>query len=218
MVPMRRALWGALVPVLVLAGSAHAVVTHRVIFIGDSLTANEALFAHEMLPERVGRALGPRILAQSVASPGATMTPYGYSVGFASQGSLVSLVSGLFVPKAVVILLGTNDYDINDVGVSADMFRAAYSIFLGSVPKNLPVVCVTPPWYVNEAAPNAAGNTLEDFRAVIRQVCASQTIVEGVNAIPHDLAYYVDGRHPNNRGTVLLARAVAAALKPIVAQ
>ena len=213
---MRRPIL-ALVLATMVASSALGITTQRVVFVGDSLTANQALLAQQMLPSRVGRLLGDRVFVETIAAPGATMTDHGIIPGFGSQKVLMDVVAGLFPPKAVVILLGTNDYDAESgVGVSTDAFRAAYSSFLTSVPMAISVVCVTPPWFAGESKPNAFGSTLEDYRAVIRQVCPKQTIVEGVNAIPHDRAYYVSGPHPNELGTELLAQAIAAAVRPFI--
>ncbi len=213
---MQRPIWG-LVLATIVASSALGITTQRVVFVGDSLTANQALLAQEMLPSRVGRLLGDRVFVETLAAPGATMTDHGIIPGFGSQKALLEVLGGLFPPKAVVILLGTNDYDAESgTGVSPEAFRAAYSSFLASAPPGTSVVCVTPPWFAGESRPNAGGYTLDDYRAVIRQVCAKQTIVEGVNAIPHDRAYYVSGPHPNELGTELLAQAVAAAVRPLI--
>jgi lysophospholipase L1-like esterase len=213
---MLRPIWG-LVLATVVAGSAMGISTQRVVFIGDSLTVNQALLAQQMLPERVGRLLGDRVFIEALAAPGATMTDHGMVPGFGSQKALLEVLGGLYPPKAVVILLGTNDYDADSgAGVSTDAFRAAYSSFLATVPMGTSVVCITPPWFAGESKPNAGGYTLEDYRAVIRQVCATRTVVEGVNAIPHDPAYYLTGPHPNELGTESLSRAVAAALRPIL--
>jgi lysophospholipase L1-like esterase len=210
---------GAVALATVIANAALGITTQRVVFIGDSLTANQALLAQQMLPERVGRLLGDRVFVEALAAPGATMTDHGMLPGFGSQKALLEVLGGLFPPKAVVILLGTNDYDAESgTGVSPDAFRAAYSSFLATAPPGTSVVCITPPWFAGESKPNAGGYTLEDYRAVIRQVCARQTIVEGVNAIPHDPAYYLSGPHPNELGTELLSRAVAAALRPLLGQ
>jgi len=215
---MQRPIWGVALA-SVIASAALGITTQRVIFIGDSLTVNQALLTQQMLPERVGRLLGDRVFIEALAAPGATMTNHGMVPGFGSQKALLEVLGGLYPPKAVVILLGTNDYDSESgTGVSTDAFRAAYSSFLATVPMATSVVCITPPWFAGESKPNAGGYTLEDYRAVIRQVCAKQTVVEGVNAIPHDPAYYLSGPHPNELGTELLSRAVAAALRPLISR
>src|SRR6516165_8257429 len=131
---MLRPIWG-LVLATVVAGSAMGISTQRVVFIGDSLTVNQALLAQQMLPERVGRLLGDRVFIEALAAPGATMTDHGMVPGFGSQKALLEVLGGLYPPKAVVILLGTNDYDADSgAGVSTDAFRAAYSSFLATVP------------------------------------------------------------------------------------
>jgi lysophospholipase L1-like esterase len=200
-----------------ISSAALATITQRIVFIGDSLTANPNLLARQMLPERVGRIVGEHFVAQSIAAPGATMANQGFILGFGSQTGLFDVLGRVYPPQAVVILLGTNDYDATGgTGVTTADFGAAYSSFLAAIPAGVPVVCITPPWFQNESIPNSHGYTLEDYRVVIRQVCAGRTIVEGGQAIPHDPAYYVSGPHPNNLGTELLSRAVGAALKPLL--
>ena len=195
--------------------------TRRVVFIGDSLTANLGLLPRQMLPERVEVMLHQHVLAQSVAAPGATASDYGSQLGGSQPGfealdALFEVVGGIFPMDVVVILLGTNDSTLS----TTDAFRTAYIKLLLRVPAQSAVVCVTPPWNSAESTPNSSGETLEDFRAVIREVCAQKTIVEGADAIPHDPAYYLREtpviRHPNAVGTWRLARAIAAALQPIV--
>jgi lysophospholipase L1-like esterase len=190
--------------------------TRRVVFVGDSLTANLGLSPRQMLPERVEAMLHQHILAQSIAAPGATMSNYGFQLGFESLDTLFDVVGGILPMDVVVVLLGTNDSTLS----TTDAFRTAYIKLLLRIPGRSAVVCVTPPWNSAETAPNSSGETLQDFRAVIREVCAQKTIVEGVDAIPHDPAYYLPEypiiRHPNATGTWRLARAIAAALQPIV--
>ena len=219
---MRRRLTGLGVLLLVAfvipvrPGRVAAVRQQRILFIGDSITANPSLLARQTFPERVARKLGWNVLAQVIAAPGASMAFNGFLPGFASLTYLLAVMSDTDKPAAIVILLGTNDAGAGgNGGTTVDSFRSAYTSFLASAPGGVPIVCITPPWNEYEPTPNASGgDTLEEFRAVIRDVCASDTIVEGVDVIPHDPAYFLSPLHPNARGTKLLAEAVAAALKP----
>jgi lysophospholipase L1-like esterase len=57
-------------------------------------------------------------------------------------------------------------------------------------------------WSTSEGVLNAHGKTRDDYRALIKGVCTSRGLpyLEGLDAIPNDPAYFVDGVHPNDRG------------------
>jgi lysophospholipase L1-like esterase len=108
-------------------------------------------------------------------------------------------------------MLGTNDWGH---ATPLDQFSSAYGSFLDSVTwLRDRVYCVTPLWRANENQPNAAGLFLQEYRDAIARVCATlpqAVTVDGLQLVPADPSYFVDGLHPNARGNVLMARRLAA--------
>ena len=110
-----------------------------------------------------------------------------------------------------VIMLGTNDWARS---TPLDQFSSEYESFLDAVTYLRDrAYCVTPLWRANENQPNAAGLFLQEYRDAIARVCATlpqAVTVDGLQLVPADPSYFVDGLHPNARGNVLMARRLAA--------
>lgn len=189
----------------------------RVLVLGDSSTANQLLDRPSHLyTSRLERALG--IMIQNLARPGGLMTTLTDGVqtlpGYQDAGPTVDLLNPIFPVAGIVIMnLGSNDWGLN---VPLVDFRAAYSALLASLPLGPFVVCVTPIWRDDEAMTNANGDTLEDFRIVISEVCAGHTVLDGRQAIPNYDCYFLDGKHPNRLGNRRLARFLADGLAPLL--
>jgi lysophospholipase L1-like esterase len=195
------------------ADASAAQTAYRVLFVGDSITANTQVRPDRTYPLLVGRQLR-NVLVQNAGRPSATMSQIGAFGGFAAHPDLIRTLSGYFPIRVVVVLLGTNDWAFN---VPLDVFMGDFLRWRHNVPPGPAVICVTPIWRTDEDRENANGDTLEDFREVIRRVCDRDRIVEGAAAIPHEAVYFFDGGlHPNARGNKRLAAAVAAALAPMV--
>jgi lysophospholipase L1-like esterase len=85
-----------------------------------------------------------------------------------------------------------------------------------ALPPTLPVACLSPPWTAaEEEHPNANGDTMDDFRDAVRDVCtaAGGAYLDGKAAIPNDLRHFPDGLHPNERGHRAMARFLANEIK-----
>jgi lysophospholipase L1-like esterase len=123
----------------------------------------------------------------------------------------VYLVAGAFGMRGLVVAVGTNDWALNGDLVQ---FRDSYAGLLAGLPPDVPVACLSPPWRESEASPNGNGNTLDEFRDVIHDVCtaAGGTYLDGKAAIPNAPAYFIDGLHPNARGHRAMARFLKAEL------
>ncbi len=207
---MRAVLW-LLVGAVLLVKADGAASSARVLFVGDSITANTSVPPALTYPALIGRRL-PTVLIQNLGRPSGSMSTIGAFTGFSAHPDLLRTISGFFPATAVVVLLGTNDWKAS---ISLDTFARDFGYWRRNVPPSVAIVCVTPPWRRDEGA-NDNGDTLDDFRAVIATVCAKDTVVDGTAAIPHDDRYFVDGLHPNGIGNRYLARAVQAAIEPLV--
>ena len=101
-------------------------------------------------------------------------------------GPAVALLSGFFGMQGLVVALGTNDWS-QDADLA--LFHDSYAGFLTGLPPGLPVACLSPQWRQDEASANGNGNTLEEFRDVIRDVCteAGGTYLDGKTAVPENV-------------------------------
>jgi lysophospholipase L1-like esterase len=103
-------------------------------------------------------------------------------------------------PDAVVIALGTNDYNL---GVPLARFESAYRAILVLFDGVASVVCVTPfrRADADEATPNAAGLLPRDYREAVRAACEAKgrPVLDGFAALPSE-AFLADGLHPNDAG------------------
>ena len=150
------------------------------------------------------------LLVQNAGKPGSAMADDGLAPGWSTDRSIVQTLSGAFPMQAVVILLGTNDWNVS---TPVATFESAYSMFIAAVPSGVRIVCVTPIWRRDDGRQNSVGETLDDVRDAVNRACAGRTVVDGSQAIPHvDRFFQKDGLHPNALGNRYLARAVAAAL------
>jgi lysophospholipase L1-like esterase len=202
----------AISPCAVLAGLFVASLVHaqpvvkRVVFIGDSLTANKGVTSSQQYPALVAGMLG-NVLVQNLGRPGANAPMWAPMAGIAKL-----LSPGLFPVSPIVVLLGTNDWD----GEPISAFITACTQILSAIPAWTAIVCVTPPWMANEGQRDRNGATLEDYRAAVRTACAGHVVVEGRTAIPNEPKYFGDRLHPNAQGNRRLAQAVAQSLRKLL--
>jgi lysophospholipase L1-like esterase len=122
---------------------------------------------------------------------------------FAPSADAVTFYSGLTKGITMVVIgLGVNDWRLN---ARVDYFEAMYDIFVQSVQRRIAfVACVAPLWSDREAKPNKIGKTVDDYRQAIRRVCdkpgEKRFFWNGMEALPPDRRFFVDGLHPNRRG------------------
>jgi len=196
-----------------LVAAAPARAEPRIMIIGDSLQSGTKL---RRLSQQAGVLLQRQanVVVHNFSSPGARMTDVGFFAGMNHAGPAVGLVSGFFGMQGLVVALGTNDWS-QDADLA--VFHDSYAGFLTGLLPGLPVACLSPPWRQDEASANGNGDTLEDFRDVIRDVCteAGGTYLDGKDAIPNSLSYFPDGLHPNERGHRAMARFLNAELNQL---
>lgn len=120
-------------------------------------------------------------------------------------------------PMIVLIELGTNDWS---AAVSVEAFTSAYRGALQLVHRvGRDIYCLTPTWRAKadgDKQKNWIGLSLDDYRKIIVRECsaAGGTPLDGLEAIPHSMSYFiVDGLHPNDRGHQALAAFLARKIK-----
>jgi lysophospholipase L1-like esterase len=146
-----------------------------------------------------------RVVVHNFASPGARMTDHFPFAGMNQAVTAVWLLDGFFGLQGLVVALGTNDWWGN---ADLTVFRQTYADFLAGLPSRVRVACLSPTWRSEEENPNPNGDTLDDFRDAIRDVCtaAGGGFLDGKDAIPHDVNNFPDGLHPNERGHRAMAK------------
>ena len=195
----------------IMAQAAPARAQPRIMIIGDSIMAGTHL--HD--PGRAVAVVLQRaadVIVHNFSSPGAMMTDKFPFAGMRQAGSAVYLVAGPFGLRGLVVAIGTNDWS-DDVGLTA--FRDAYAGFLPSLPPDVRFACLGPTWRADETDPNANGDTLDQFRDVVRDVCtaAGGEYLDGRVAIPNNVLFFPDGLHPNQRGHRALAKFLKAEME-----
>ncbi len=195
-----------------LAAPSNGQAMERIVFVADSSLINVTLRSPRELPtDMLARRL--RFLAQAVGAPGGIMADYDRFHGYRNIGLGVELMSQVFKPKAIVVMFGYNDFNLN---TPVETFADAYREFLASMPADVPIVCITPLWTQREGEPNTAGDVLADYRAAVADACSAHRVVDGVTLIDHDSKYFSDGLHPNHVGNAQLASRLVPVLKPLL--
>ena len=132
-----------------------------------------------------------------------------------SDGTAVGLLAG----NVVTVAIGANDW-----GTSKPMatFVSDYQALLDRIRVLQPLVplyCLTPIWTGVESVANGQGLYVRDYRQAIASVVRQRMIgdpnlhlVDGLTLVPNQLAYFVDGVHPNDAGFALYAANLAAKL------
>ena len=185
----------------------------RIIVVGDSITANiELLRAANEWPNVVAHHLNAIVLVH--ARPGAHMATFADTrdVGMIADVSTLTRLNLVPQISAIVILLGVNDWLH---GVPLADFRRAYTDFVGGTAYRIKTVCVTPIPQLSEAVA-VKGHFLDEYRAVIRDVCKPGIVVEGADLIPADSLLYATPSHPNDTGSRRLGMKLAKVLKPLM--
>jgi lysophospholipase L1-like esterase len=175
---------------------------------GGAASRSTRTFAHQL------ETLRPDLNVLNYSRGGWTAAPPRSALPFLEQANAAAIPA--LVPHFVLIELGTNDWSAN---VTRDAFDAAYRNVLAWVmARRATTYCLTPLWRRGvdpDGRRNAAGLSLDDYRAIIRRDCtaAGATPLDGLRAVPHSTAYFADGLHPNDRGNQKLAQFLAAAIR-----
>jgi lysophospholipase L1-like esterase len=117
------------------------------------------------------------------------------------------------------VALGINDYNLS---LTLSGTRTRYEQLLDRFRRVQPtgeLYCITPLWTGSEDNPNVQQAVPEDYRQVIRDLVTERMatdphlhLIEGLDLVPNELSYFVDGLHPNDAGYALYASNLAALL------
>lgn len=202
---------------LLLAGQspAKAQTTHVMTFAGDSIMQGYGSSSAEITVVGLLGGMRPNWFIRNYSYGGASVSG-GMLFGAPWPASDPNAVLGLF-GDTTVVFLGTNDWAFN---IDLPTFESNYSRFVGTVGFfGADVICVTPIWRnTQEGVLNAAGLTLDDYRAAISQVCGvlNLPVIDGLTMVPHSKGCFVDGVHPNATGYRYYAKNLSTAMGPLV--
>ncbi len=196
------------------AARASTPTGRRIMLIGDSIQAGTNL---ERTTNQASYRLqkSGRVIIHNFSSPGATMADPvpGFFPGMNHATTAIQLLHGFFRMYGLIVNLGINDYGQQTITLEA--FRDAYASLLDSVPATVRIACVSPTWSLGEEdTVDSHGDTKDDYRDAVREVCEAHggAYLEGEDAIPHSLAYFPDGLHPNDRGHKMMGKFLLRAL------
>jgi len=173
-------------------------VHNRIVVMGDSIQAGTILVRSTNQATYRTQHYG-KVIVHNFPSPGATMADkVPHFLGMQHAVEAMDLLYGFFGMQGLVINLGTNDWDLFTVS----KFDSAYGAFLDALPVHLKVACMSPTWSTSEGVLNSHGETKADYRAATKALCEARGLpyLNGLDAIPNNPAYFVDGLHPNDRG------------------
>lgn len=186
------------------ASPRHAWANHRLVVIGDSISAGAAA-------SRADRGY-VAILTQRLTDY--TITNYsrgGWSVRASRNWVAPAYIDGVppLWPNDVIIVLGTNDFSADE---PLDDFVVGYRALLDRLLRSLVIpidhlFCVTPFPREDEDRANMAGHILHDYRLVIEKECSTigGIPLDGSQAMPNSIDYRNDTVHPNDSGHARIA-------------
>lgn len=114
----------------------------------------------------------------------------------------LAALSDDFTPDCIAVAYGTNDWSGQSREVTEENCKAFFSALRANYPQ-VPIMAITPIWRADWQADKAFG-LFPEVGKMIRRVAAAVggvLVIEGFDLVPHDTAYYADGRlHPNDAG------------------
>lgn len=121
-----------------------------------------------------------------------------------------------FAPDKIIVFLGTNYDDISCLEMGYDYERAVVEFYekFNKIYGHVPTISITPLWKDR----NTDYARLDWCRGIIARECAKYdniTLVDGFELVPHDNAYFADGVHPNENGTLSLAEGLIKRIEEI---
>lgn len=114
----------------------------------------------------------------------------------------LAALSDDFAPDCITVAYGTNDWAGQSREVTEENCKAFFTALRANYPQ-VPIMALTPIWRADWQADKAFGLFSEAGEMIHRVVDAvgGVLVIEGFNLVPHDTAYYADGRlHPNDAG------------------
>ena len=113
------------------------------------------------------------------------------------------------------VAFGVNDFAQNR---RLDDFAADAEQMLNhlSTRKDAAIYLITPITWFGRREPNTLGIQLEEYRGVLKTVAAgfkNVCLIDGTQLVPDDPAYFVDNIHPNDKGSIILAKNLLQKIK-----
>jgi len=188
----------------------------RVACVGDSITAGAGLSnaSVESYPAVLAQILGGSYDVRNFGVSGATLLKDG-DLPYASTSAHED--ARYFLPKVVVIALGTNDSKPQNWrhrnAFERDLFTLTRAFL--TLP-SLPTVYVcTPPTVFQDRWGITSAITSREIAPKIRRIAARQAwpVIDLETATRHSPEHFPDGIHPNPLGAASLAATVAAAFR-----
>ena len=177
----------------------------RILCLGDSITQGMSAVNPSLgYVARLSEELNVDALNQGVG---------GFVYDPASLDGLEDLPS----PKLITVAYGSNDWalnpDLEDIRRNVEDYYAKLTTLFPGVP----VYAITPLWRADLEAGAKCG-ALSEVATCISTACSqypSITVVDGLELIPHDTAYFADGvLHPNAKGFEIMAESLLPHLVP----
>ena len=179
---------------------------HRIVFLGDSLTAGYGLDKDESVPSLIQKRLQDAGYPYEVVNAGVS--------GDTSAGGLSRLDWSLAGDvKVLVVELGAND-GLRGLPVN-ELKRNLTEIITRAQTKGIKVILTG-----MEAPPNFGSAYTSEFRDVYRQLSREHDVafvpfyLEGVAGIPS--LNIADGIHPNAEGSRIVEKTIWSALEPLL--
>jgi len=118
-----------------------------------------------------------------------------------------------FNPEIITVSYGVNDWNMN---FSAQTIKKASSEYFEKLRRFYPdalIFAITPIWTNKETEQKSAGR-IQDIRVIIEDVAISNgcTPINGLSLVPHDITYFADDFHPNEKGHLIYGANLARLL------
>lgn len=176
----------------------------RIVFHGDSITHGYDAFSPALCyANRLAMAFHAEIFNYAIA--GETFNPLMVDEANAREAN------------AVVIAYGTNDWKKKpSLSALISDCEAFYAKLRGVYPAT-PFVAILPIWRDGYETDTAVGS-FQTVRAELARIAQKYgaTVIDLWDTIPHDLAFFSDGLHPNDEGFALYAKGVQPTLSAIL--
>ncbi len=190
-----------------LGNTAYAQGPIRVACVGDSITESSGY------PAKLQAILGSNYTVANFGISGSAVTQTAPKP-YVNQPAFWNALS--FQPDIVVIMLGTNDANVNNTQNLSGFQRDYASIVshFQELPGNQQVIIVDPPPILNNTLNLSADNLVQDVIPQINQVAdnLNLTTVNVYDAMANHTNLIGDGVHPNMEGGQIIADQISQAI------